>query len=292
MNNKNDKTAIKLIVLAICLVFLIPTFLMYSNTKEDSISKKYDSIEDALSISSLEINIPENIKFDDSVEVSSYLNKMIHIKDSTSELKIDSWIDNNADPLGVYTDMDYTVRYSVDTDNILGISFLKIRKDNENTIINWVANRVSYGYKTQKNLSLEDALKILSLSEEHLCDYIDVNTLENKNAEKQDNGEYTYFEEYRLRYKVEYNKDNLMVMDTMGKIKMYYVDNTLALVVVGDEWESYIGIFGDKTLYTSVNGLYFIYNDISKVDTGDNVTDNYLEFLSTIGDILDSIEIT
>lgn len=267
MDNKNKVIGTILIVL---LILLITTTLISFNSghnKNVNGLNDYESIQELKSSITFDLDIPTFIYKEKNIKISSVLGQMIEISNEKFKLKASIWVDNNADPLGIYDVCEDDNKYNVkDSD----ITYFRIRKSKDNTIINWVKNGTSYGLVEYKDMSLKDILDILNLKEDNLIKITDNNNIENKENTK----EYTeYLEKENVKFTF-YNMTNIEKMEVPNEAIYYSINKEIILLVVYNNPDKYLNNLKSDDEYKLYNGVYFIYSNSNKDDNLVKLLDN------------------
>lgn len=134
-------------------------------------TEEYNSIDKLLSLTDMEIELPEFIKQEKHLKIEDKLGAIIQISNENFVLKIADFVDVMADPLALYESSGIDNRYNFESENT-NIKFFRYRaeyKEYKNcTIVNWSTDNTTYGLMIGDKITEEDALSLIGLSREDL----------------------------------------------------------------------------------------------------------------------------
>lgn len=166
--------ALLFVVITIIINILDNTTIYVTNNNE----KEYNSINE---INNPNIEVPKFIADQNNLNIKESYGRLIQINNNDLILKIDQFIDIDADILGIYSESDIDDKYIVSNNSI---SYLRYRTGNkdykESTIVNWVNGQYTYGLMMNGLISLSDTLKLLNINEN------DINKTIIKNSNDED----------------------------------------------------------------------------------------------------------
>ena len=279
----------KIITIIVCLLIFLLVSLGLKNAFNININQytnNFNSIPELINSTSFNLDIPEFIYKENNLDINSILGQIINISNEEIEFKASIWVDNSADPLGIY---DKALNERMFRASELGITFLKYREDDKSTVINWVKQGTSYGCKFNKKLKLEEALDLLDIDISKLEVY---NEEKNEQEVKVDDADNTVvIDEANIKYTLYYCGDKLTTQNITNDSKLYFINNKLALIVCYNNPNKYLEKYKDKVEYEEFNGVYFIYIKENPFNTSDEGFNDYKAFLDTIDDMLDSIDV-
>lgn len=166
--------AVVLLSLTLCVLFIQAYKSGISMSNKNNSIKEYNSIEKLLKSTSLDIELPKFIENETGLVIEDTMGKIIKIYNENFVIKIASFVDNMADPLGLYEISEIDNKYSIENENT-NIKFFRYRvgyKEYKNsTIINWCTDTTAYGLMLGKKLNEDEALEIIGIERDILSDY-------------------------------------------------------------------------------------------------------------------------
>ena len=195
--NKKNNISKTLIVFILCIIASIWFLSAYKDgiNLTNNNTKKYSSLNELMNDTTLEIKLPEFIESEENLNIETKIGKLVQINNNNFVIKITDFVNNMADPLGLYDTSNIDNLYTVDSENT-NIKFFRYRvgyKEYKNcTIINWCTDSTAYGLMIEKSIDQEDALNMLELSKSSLSEYIE-ESYDNTNELKDNTGEYTIY---------------------------------------------------------------------------------------------------
>ena len=221
------KSVIKYIVVIILLFAVITIIInILDNTTiyvTNNNEKEYNSINE---INNPNIKIPKFIVNQNNLNIKESYGRLIQINNNDLILKIDQFIDIDADILGIYSESDIDDKYIVSNNSI---SYLRYRTGNkdykESTIVNWVNGQYTYGLMMNGLISLSDALKLLNINEN------DINKTIIKNSNDEDiNSEKNGLNFDTINYSID-NKTSIVLPKFNSNYSIKDLDNTIICTI-------------------------------------------------------------
>lgn len=292
MNKKlQAKLSIIFILLALlsCLIFL--TKNQNGVIVRHNGIKTYNSIDELLKNSSMEIEIPDYIMKNSNSEttIKSTMGQLIEIANKGFVLKITTFIDYNADPLGLYENCGIDNKYNVESNNTL-IDFVRYRVGYGQyphcTIINWKNNNTAYGLMLADKLAEDEALKILNINKADCTEYI-----ENENSTVEDIEENTV--KYTLGDKISLELPEITssVSNTdNGSSSLFFIDDKLILMIVYNNIEMMNEVEDNQNEVIVDENIRIRYLKENPFKIESNAYNDYETIINNMGSIIKSIQ--
>ena len=126
----------------------------------------YESVDTALSSLGYAVDIPEYIENQKDVQAQVIAGKMLQLNNDSFVLKATMFVDEEADPLGLYGESKIDNSYKLDNDSS-GVVYFRYRSGYsdypESKFINWVKDGVAYGIMTSTDITEKDAVEMLGI---------------------------------------------------------------------------------------------------------------------------------
>lgn len=283
-------------VLLVSAIFLLSFSNGNSLTNNESKGiSTYDSLSE-LKKSHSELIIPEYITSQtEELQIESIMGQAIQVYNSQIVYKAMPFVNNNADPLGLYEKSEVDNMYKVDQEqNDDEITYFRYRQGYPKypscTLINWCTAYMAFGIMTESSISEDEALEILKLTKENLT----VTTAkENDNVEeieinKQENNQL----EINNKYIIELPnfESGLSIIDGNGA-SIVYLDSKLAFVIVYDNFDKYENTYSTQERMELNNEITLYYSKDNTFDTNTSAYNDYELFLGTLTDLPSNIKI-
>lgn len=291
------------IIIAIILASTI--FLLSFHNGIDLVSSSnkgistYNSLG-ALKKSHTELIIPEYIASQtEELQIESIMGQAIQVYNSKVVYKAMPFVNNNADPLGLYEKSEIDNMYKVNSEqNDDEITYFRYRQGYPNypscTLINWCTAYMAFGIMTESLISEDEVLEMLKLSREGLTV---TSARENDNIDEiEENNE----ESEELHAEIEINnkyivelpnfKSEQSIIDGNGA-SIVYLDSKLAFVIVYDNFEKYENTYSKQEKMELNNEITLYYSKDNTFDTNTSAYNDYELFLETLNDLPNNIKI-
>lgn len=248
--NKKSNSIIYIIVIIISILFVVLILSSFKSGNKQEISGiiEYKSLQDIENSVSFELKIPAFLYKENDLKMNNVLGQIVTITNERYTLKASKWVDNNADPLGVYEEFDIDKKYESDKGSI---SYLRYRQNSNITILNWVNNSTAYGLMINELVNIEDTLKLIEIT---LDNFSEINENEEK-LESTDNTIVEKLENENVKFEFYTNKTLDKIEIPNEAIYYKYEDRTLLLVVYNNP-NKYINSLTNNQTYKEFNGLY------------------------------------
>lgn len=196
MNKRQTRTKLYIIITVIAIASILILMLLVRNginiNNNTKSVEQYNSLKKLISDTSLSLNLPECItEYDGELDIQNTMGQLISINSDSFAYRAAPWVDNNADPLGLYEECDTDSKYTVNNDTFTYFRYRVGYKEYPNcTIINWCNKSTSQGIMIGNVMTENEALELVGISKSSLTK-IDELVSEN-GIEKDTSGEYTY----------------------------------------------------------------------------------------------------
>jgi hypothetical protein len=294
MKRDNKRKAVIIVIATLIVICGLLALIGYSSgingeSSNNKNIKTYDSssIDKAVSSFSFKIDIPDIVRQEQDLEIRNIMGQIIEIGDENLVFKAASFVDNNADPLGLYDEAEIQNEYNVVSDNT-DITFFKFRlnyEDYENcTLINWCTNETAYGLMLGYVITEDEALNILGIDREWLTDISIEEVEEEVTTENTD--------EYNLNNKLSIQlpefSSEIQQIDMDG-YTIFYMDKTMVFVVIYNDYDIDNDAFSGQSEYVVDNKTVIKYLSENPFDQGTNAYNDYDLFIGTIDNIAQTI---
>lgn len=290
---------------------------------ESNGAKFYDSIDELISDTSFPLTIPSYISNQQELTIGSILGQLVEISNDEVLLHASVWVDDLADPLGIYgADKESLQEYVVEHSNNADIHYVNTKSLHDGndtyTLIHWCSYETSYGLKIRGELSAEEAFNLIEVpyskasllsnddrrglkerggqsgQSEQLAGASEDSTEHTEEADgsedKSDDGSFLV-EGVWYRYRV-YLPKNKVSIQTNEQADLYYLNDKLILVVAYDGNDIYKeAYYKNSDVQTRVfdeDGITFIFITENPFD-GDGTAD-FENFINNVDRMKDSVE--
>lgn len=284
--HNNSKVIIGIIVTIISLlmiVLILGSFKSGYNQKGNMLGE-YKTLQSLKDATAFELNFPSLLYDEEDLKITSVMGQIVEVSNEKIVFKASVWVDNNADPLGIYEKFNIDEKYDI-IDSDLGFTYFRYRSS-DITILNWVQNDTAYGLKINSLLSVEEAIDIIGITNENLIIH------ENNENTTEDNSNNEYYTEEihdaNVKFTLFLNNIDKVVIPTEANYYSIYGKNIL--VVVYNNPNKYIESL-DNCEYKLFNGVYFFYDKNNPFNVNDTGYNEYNLFLETLNKTLNSIDV-
>lgn len=291
---KNKKSSHISVWLMIVLIAVI-SYIAFTGALKDGVTLNSDnkngvsnieSIEDLQSKVYFTLDIPSFVtEAEEELNIKVIAGQVVSINTTTFVLKASSFVDVEADILGLYEESKIDETYNVIDSDIIYVKYRQGYKDYPNcTIINWCTNETSYGLMIEDDISLDKALEIIGVNSNSLSTYTKTNT-ENESTVSHDTDDFVeYIIEDQLIIKLPQFKGNVTHVDTAG-VSAFFSGDTLLFLVVYNEKDIQEGTYSEQSVIDVSDDIKIYYNSNNTYDQGSDAYDDYELMLSTIDNI-------
>jgi hypothetical protein len=279
--------------LLICLIIAA----VLSNKKNDSnYIKEYKSISELQKTITFDLVIPAFIDEEKDLSINSVLGQIIEISNENFKLKASIFVDNEADVLGIYDELQDDEKFTLE-ENSEGLTFFRYRNSGIETILNWVREDTSYGLILAKSISLDEAKELVGIEGYELIPYESENGTTETNESTED-GVSTNTENL-VGNEVELTTQNIKftlpldveitTQEIVNEAIYYLVDNKVVMIVAYNNPNKYLETIDETFDSYEYNGVYFIY--AKQLDESAEENSSFNRFVSEIDTILQSISL-
>lgn len=291
---KNKKSSHISVWLMIAIIAVI-SYIAFMGALKDGVTlnsnnkngvNNIESIEDLQSKVYFTLDIPSFVtEAEEELNIKVIAGQVVSINTTTFVLKASSFVDVEADILGLYEESKIDEAYNVNNSNIIYFEYRQGYKDYPNcTIINWCTNETSYGLMIEDDISLDRALEIIGVNSNSLSTYTKTNT-ENESTVSHDTDDFVeYIIEDQLIIKLPQFKGNVTHVDTAG-VSAFFSGDTLLFLVVYNEKDIQEGTYSEQSVIDVSDDIKIYYNSNNTYDQGSDAYDDYELMLSTIDNI-------
>lgn len=245
-----------------------------------------ESIEELQDKVYFTLDIPSFVtEAEEELNIQVIAGQVVSINTTTFVLKASSFVDVEADILGLYEESEIDEAYNVDNSNIIYFEYRQRYKDYPNcTIINWCTNETSYGLMIEDNISLDRALEIIGIDSNNISVYNETN-VENEDTVSYNTDDFIeYIIDNQLIIKLPQFKGNVTHVDTAG-VSAFFSGDTLLLLVVYNEKDIQEGTYSEQSVIDVSDKIKIYYSDNNTYDKGSDAYSDYELMLLTIDDI-------
>lgn len=272
-----------IVILAVMLSLGLYFVTQGGKPKTNTSIKYYDSLEDAEKTLSFEPDIPEYVKNHDELQIRVNMGQILELGESTFVFKAASYVDVNADPLGLYEKADTDNKYIVENSNT-NISYFRYRQGYSGyetcTIINWCTADVAYGMLINGNKSIDETLEIIGLTKDKLRD---IDEISDNTKSITNTNEYSLDNKYII--KLPEFKSDVTQIDNNGYTAFYF-NKKLVFVVLYNDLDIDTKAFDGQSEAIIGNGIVIKYLTENPFKTSDDAYYDYNNFINTIDNIL------
>lgn len=292
--SKGNKSSHIGVWLMIALIAVISYFAFVGALK-DGITLNKENVEGIDNIESLsdlrdkiyfKIDIPSYVsESKEKLNIEVVAGQVVSINTTYFVMKASSFVDINADILGLYEESATEKRYNVKDSDIIYFKYRQGYVDYPScTIINWYTNETSYGIMIEDNINLDMAIEIIGLSKDKL--YEDSNITVDSNSDTENDTEYVMSNKYLI--KLPEFKGNVTHVDIDGVSAFFTDDNLLFLVVYNDE-DIRSGVYSEQSVVDVDDNIKIYYDSNNTYDKGSDAYSDYELMLSKIDSIAKTI---
>ena len=292
--NKGNKSSHIGVWLMIALIAVISYFAFIGALK-DGITLNKENVKGIDNIESLsdlkdkvyfKIDIPSYVsESKEKLNIEVVAGQVVSINTTYFVMKASSFVDINADILGLYEESATEKRYNVKDSDIIYFKYRQGYADYPScTIINWYTNETSYGIMIEDNINLDMAIEIIGLSKDKL--YEDNNITVDSNSDTENDTEYIMSNKYLI--KLPEFKGNVTHVDIDGVSAFFTDDNLLFLVVYNDE-DIRSGVYSEQSVVDVDDNIKIYYDSNNTYDKGSDAYSDYELMLSKIDSIAKTI---
>jgi hypothetical protein len=284
MSNSNKSKGYLVVILVVIIAILI--FILVAAGHSDNNSyKTYDSLELLKKNIDMDIEIPDAVSSQSDLDIRSIMGEIVEISNNDIEFKAMYFVDNNADPLGIYDEYEVDNKYIVNSDET-EINYFRYRTDSsQTTLINWCTSEIAYGLTINKQIAEPEALEMIDLTSTKLEP---INT--EKDVEEVINYEY---EEYlvgdNIKLKLPILNSDIKQIDLDG-YTIFYLDKKIVFVVLYNDYDIDTNAFDNQSEIELDNGIVLKYLTENPFDSDSTAYSDYEIFIDAIDDISKSVE--
>lgn len=291
---KNKKSSHISVWLMIALIAVI-SYIAFTGALKDGVTLNNDNRNGVNNIESIEelqdkvyftLDIPSFVtETDEELNIKVIAGQVVSINTTTFVLKASSFVDVEADILGLYEESKIDKTYNVNDSNIIYFEYRQGYKDYPNcTIINWCTNETSYGLMIEDDISLDRALEIIGIDSNNISVYNETNA-ENENTVSYNTDDFIeYIIDNQLIIKLPQFKGNVTHVDTAG-VSAFFSGDTLLFLVVYNEKDIQEGTYSEQSVIDVSDNIKIYYSDNNTYDKGSDAYSDYELMLLTIDDI-------
>lgn len=293
---------IKAIAVVITLLLALLFIKGYMGEKNTKGIVEYDSLNSLRQHVTSTIEIPTLLDSCTNIKADIIAGVIVEVHSDEMEFRAVDWVNDKADPLGIYdkpekeqNDVEYK---RLDDNESLDITFFKYRLYNDYTVVNWVKQGMAYEIKFNSIVDMQTALNSLALNIDGLTliEHDNTESIEDNTESAESSTEiaesntenWEYIKSKNIKYSVP-NKEYIRKIYSADEVIYYTIDNHNILAVVYNNVDKYIKEYSKDTNYCEFNGVYFMYSTVNPFDEGTDSFNNYNDFMSTMSDILSSI---
>lgn len=287
------KSSIKVWIIGIILIVLL--LMLSTKGMKDGISLNTNNngISSLTSLSKLQksypdIEIPNFIlDYEGELHIENIMGQLIQITSDDFAFKVTTFVDNNADPLGLYEEAGTDNKYNVNSSET-NINFFRYRIDYEEykncTIINWCTEDRAYGVLIGKKLTEDGALELIDINKESL--YAEQEKQEEIDTESSDTE--TYIIGNMFSIDLPKFKSDISMLDNNGTTS-FYINKKLIFVILYNDYDIDSDAFSGQSELVVDNNIVIKYLSDNPFEVDTLAYNDYNTFVSTINNIKDSI---
>lgn len=290
-----DKKSSHISVWLMIAIIAVISYIAFMGALKDGVTLNNDNRNGVNNIESIEelqdkvyftLDIPSFItETDEELNIKVIAGQVVSINTTTFVLKASSFVDVEADILGLYEESKIDEAYNVNNSNIIYFEYRQGYKDYPNcTIINWCTNETSYGLMIEDDISLDRALEIIGIDSNNISTYNEAN-VENESTVTYNTDDFIeYIIDNQLIIKLPQFKGNVTHVDTAG-VSAFFSGDTLLFLVVYNEKDIQEGTYSEQSVIDVSDNIKIYYSDNNTYDKGSDAYDDYELMLLTIDDI-------
>ena len=274
------------IITFILIILYLGSFFNGIKTNGNKGIKYYESLDELVTKTALDIEIPSYVSDNDDLKIQSVMGQLIQIHNDTFVLKVAPFVDNNADPLGLYEKSNVDNKYKVDNGDI---NYFRYRSGYSvypnSIIINWCTDSTAYGIMIEQYINEDEALGIVGLSKEDIEKYIELKEQHNIEADYRTE---VYELDTMCSLELPKFKTDITVIDGNG-IKSIYIDKKLIIVIIYNKADIENNTYGEQSEVIIDENIVIRYLSENPFEIGTLAYNDYNNFVSTIEDIKNSV---
>lgn len=290
-----DKKSSHIGVWLMIAIIAVISYIAFMGALKDGVTLNNDNRNGVNNIESIEelqdkvyftLDIPSFVtETDEELNIKVIAGQVVSINTTTFVLKASSFVDVEADILGLYEESKIDKTYNVNDSNIIYFEYRQGYKDYPNcTIINWCTNETSYGLMIEDDISLDRALEIIGIDSNNISVYNETNA-ENENTVSYNTDDFIeYIIDNQLIIKLPQFKGNVTHVDTAG-VSAFFSGDTLLFLVVYNEKDIQEGTYSEQSVIDVSDNIKIYYSDNNTYDKGSDAYNDYELMLLTIDDI-------
>lgn len=290
-----DKKSSHIGVWLMIAIIAVISYIAFMGALKDGVTLNNDNRNGVNNIESIEelqdkvyftLDIPSFVtETDEELNIKVIAGQVVSINTTTFVLKASSFVDVEADILGLYKESKIDKTYNVNDSNIIYFEYRQGYKDYPNcTIINWCTNETSYGLMIEGDISLDKALEIIGVDSDNISTYIKTN-IENESTVSYNTDDFIeYIIDDQLLIKLPQFKGNVTHIDTAG-VSAFFSGDTLLFLVVYNEKDIQEGTYSEQSVIDVSDNIKIYYSDNNTYDKGSDAYSDYELMLLTIDDI-------
>lgn len=294
-----DKKSSHIGVWLMIAIIAVISYIAFMGALKDGVTLNNDNRNGVNNIESIEelqdkvyftLDIPSFVtETDEELNIKVIAGQVVSINTTTFVLKASSFVDVEADILGLYEESKIDKTYNVNDSNIIYFEYRQGYKDYPNcTIINWCTNETSYGLMIEDDISLDRALEIIGIDSNNISVYNETNA-ENENTVSYNTDDFIeYIIDNQLIIKLPQFKGNVTHVDTAG-VSAFFSGDTLLFLVVYNEKDIQEGTYSEQSVIDVSDNIKIYYSDNNTYDKGSDAYNDYELMLLTIDDISKTI---
>lgn len=290
-----DKKSSHIGVWLMIAIIAVISYIAFMGALKDGVTLNNDNRNGVNNIESIEelqdkvyftLDIPSFVtETDEELNIKVIAGQVVSINTTTFVLKASSFVDVEADILGLYEESKIDKTYNVNDSNIIYFEYRQGYKDYPNcTIINWCTNETSYELMIEDDISLDKALEIIGVDSDNISTYIKTN-IENESTVSYNTDDFIeYIIDDQLLIKLPQFKGNVTHIDTAG-VSAFFSGDTLLFLVVYNEKDIQEGTYSEQSVIDVSDNIKIYYSDNNTYDKGSDAYSDYELMLLTIDDI-------
>lgn len=290
-----DKKSSHIGVWLMIAIIAVISYIAFMGALKDGVTLNNDNRNGVNNIESIEelqdkvyftLDIPSFVtETDEELNIKVIAGQVVSINTTTFVLKASSFVDVEADILGLYEESKIDKTYNVNDSNIIYFEYRQGYKDYPNcTIINWCTNETSYGLMIEDDISLDRALEIIGIDSNNISVYNETNA-ENESTVSYNTDDFIeYIIDDQLLIKLPQFKGNVTHIDTAG-VSAFFSGDALLFLVVYNEKDIQEGTYSEQSVIDVSDNIKIYYSSNNTYDKGSDAYNDYELMLLTIDDI-------
>lgn len=291
MDKKKRTSNIYLIVIFLSLCI---TALFIAATKDGmSVStakgvKTYNNINKLIDGTSFELDVPQFIlDYNKEFIITNTMGQIAEISCEDFSFKAASFVNINADPLGLYEKSTEDVRYNVNDENTK-INYFRLRTGYTEypncTLLNWCTDKTAYGIIIGNKLTIDEAIELIGISKQSLSEIEkEIGIISENNIDT-----VQYILEDKVYIELPKLNSNINIIENNGASN-FYLDKKLILVVLYNELDIDTEAYSGQSEIVTEEGIVIKYLSENPFSEGTTAYNDYNKFISTIDNITNSI---